>query len=715
MSLPYTKFKYVAILSKAGMFIILFLVCSLVKARELKTLQHTTPQSFLLKEAELMDNKLFVLGKNNKLYCFNIHEKAIAEKNEKYNIKGLFKDSANVYAWNDHELYIYNLQVNDWKLIRSFNERYIKGVVSVSNDVRVVFYDGLLSIKDHTFSKSPSQILTIIKGSVTHTICTNKFLYRLNNENLFVKITHLDSALYMKDFLSMNNHIFYLNNNNLKMLNADQMASIDLTLFDSITNIIGFYKQQLYYQNSRGIAAFNPVNNESSRILGSDVFNVQLLDNGNLLYNDTEGKCLYYQSESKSTIKVGEGIKSYHIVDLLEDNNQSTMVTSEGFIFNHKNQDNESLTDLSAVSGKIYAAVQSGSELYIACENGLITFSLNSSEYYLNKELAGIECNSIVFSDKYLYISSSMKGVFKIKPGTFSNREPKISLINDGLLVSSTYLIKNYGGILYTVSNSGIYRKNAKGDKWQEYPGSGFIKRITGIAHFTKHCNALLIASVERGVMKTNDEGKTYESMNLGLLDSSIISMEADSSGFYVLTKSGDIYFHPHDGIEWSKLDEGMRHYNSAFLHSGLLYLVDGDNNIKLLQTDDFKPGMHSNWDIKPTYFHGDKIMISYKFTGLTGKSNHAVLQIAPINESFNNASVLVFSNRRESTMECAIPDSLAPGIYQIRLVGTDPFVRSVNAMATVEIKQKLPVSIPQIIKAENGIMPEIVQAAGIK
>lgn len=715
MSLTYTKLKYAAILKKAGILFMLFMVCSLIRAGELKTRQHATPQSFLLKEAELLDNKLFVLGKNNKLYCFNIHEKAIAEKNEKYNIKGLFKDSGGVYAWNDHELYIYNLQVNDWKITRSFNERYIKGVVSVNNHTRVVFYDGLLSIKDHSFIKSPSQILAIIKGSVTYTLCANKYLYRLNSENLFVKITRLDSALFMKDFLSMNNHIFYLNNNNLKMVNTDQMTTTNPALFDSITSIIGFYKQQLYYQNSKGIAAFNPVNNESSRILGSDVFNVQLLDNGNLLYNDTEGKCLYYQGVSKSTIKVGEGIKSYHIIDLLKDDNQSAMITSEGFIFIQKNKDNETFIDLSAVSGKMYAAVQNGSELYIACENGLLTLSKNSSEYYLNKELAGIECNSIVLSDKYLYISSSMKGVFKIKPGTLTSREPKLSTINEGLLVSSTYLIKNYGGILYTVSNSGIYRKSAKGDKWQEYPGSGFIKRITGIAHFKKQCNALLIASVERGVMKTNDEGKTYESMNFGLLDSSIISIEADSSGFYVLTKSGSVYFHPHDGIEWSKLDEGMRHFNSAFLHSGLLYLVDGDNNINLLQTDDFKPGMHSNWNIKPAYFHGDKIMISYKFTGLTGKSNHAVLQITSINESFNNASVLVYSNLRESTLECSIPDTLAPGIYQIRLVGTDPFVRSVNALATVEIKQKLSESVPQIIKAENGIMPEIVQAAGIK
>ncbi|MDP1727647.1 MAG: hypothetical protein Q8M15_12760 [Bacteroidota bacterium] len=695
-------------------FMTLFFLYGLLTAKELKTQQLTTPQSFLLKEAELQDNKLFVLGKNNNLYSFNIHEKAIAEKNEKHNIKGLFKDSTGVYAWNDHELYIYNMKLNDWKLIRSFNERYIKGIVSVNNDVKVIFYDGLLSIMNHTFRKSPYPIMETISGS-SYIICTNKFLYRINNENVFVKITRMDSAAFMKDIFSLNDHIFYLINNNLKVVDTELLTTTGLILPDSVTNIIGFYKQHLFYKNSKGIAAFNPLNKETSQILSSDVFNVQLLDNGNLLYNDAAGKCLYYQSASQITIKVGEGIKSYRIIDLLEDKNQSTIITSEGFIFYQKNKSIESFIDLHAVSGKMYGAVQNNSELYVACEMGLLTFSLNTSEYYLNKELKGIECNSIVLADKYLYISSSMNGVFKIKPGTISGREPKVCAINEGLLVSSTYLIKNYGGVLYTVSNSGIYRKSTKGDKWIEYHGSGFIKRITGVAHFKKHCDALLIASVERGVMKTNDEGKTYESMNLGLIDSSIISMEADSSGFYVLTKSGDIYFHPHDGIEWTKINKGMNIFNSVFLHSGLLYLVDADNNINLLETDDFKPGMHSDWDIKPTYFHGDKIRITYRFTGLTGKSNHAVLQIASINESFNKASVLVHSNLREASMECAIPDTLAPGIYQIRLVGTDPFVRSVNAVATIEVKQKLPALVPPIIKAENVVIPEIIQVAGIK
>ncbi len=715
MDLRYTKLNVSLIGSKALLFLLLYFFYGVLMARELKLQQRSTPQSFLLKEAELMDNKLFVLSKNNNLYCFNINEKAIAEKNEKHNIKGLFKDSLNVYAWNDHELYIYNIKINDWKLIRSFNEKYIKGIVSVNNDVKVVFYDGLLSIKDHAFSKSPYPIMAIINGSITYTFCSNKFLYRLNSENVFIKITRLDSALFLKDIFSVNNQIIYLNHNNLKLVNTDQMTTANIGLSDSITSIIGFYNQQLYYKNSRGIIAFNIINNESSRILSTDVFNVQLLDNGNLLYNDTEGKCLYYHSGLKSTIKVGEGIKSYHIIDLLEDKNRSTMITSEGFIFSKQTLGNESYLDLSAVSGKMYAAVQNGSELYVACENGLLTFDLNTSEFYLNKELKGIECNSIVFSDKYLYLSSSVQGVFKMKAAGINDREPKVIAINEGLLVSSTYMIKNYGGVLYTVSNSGIYRKSVKGDKWIEYHGSGFIKRITGIAHAKRHCNALLIASVERGVMKTNDEGKTYESMNLGLLDSSVISMESDSSGFYVLTKSGDIYFHPHDGIEWSKLDEGMHHFNSTFLHAGLLYLVDGDNNIKLLQTNDFIPGMISSWDIKPSYVHGDKIRISYKFTGLSGKNNHAVLQIASVSENYNNASVLAYSSLRESFMECIIPDSLTPGIYNIRLVGTDPFIRSVNAMATIEIKQKLPAPVSQIIKAENIVIPEMVQVAGIK
>lgn len=717
MNLLYTRFCAAGIFIRiiAIIFIIAVALLNVSKASVLSGTQHQTPQSLILKDAQMLDDNLFVLGKNNRLYCLNIQQnKASGNKNEKTNISGIFKDAANMYAWNDHDVFVYNNYKQEWKLINNFKDRYIKGIISAGDETKVIFFDGLMNLKDQSFIKSPFPIKMMIKGEDIYAVCANNFLYKLSKENKYIKIAKIDSVFYVKDMYGLNNTIFYLINNNLKILSTGIDKHNEINVADSITGILGFYNNKLFYKNSGGIFAFDLATKVNIDVLSDDIYNVRLLDNGNLLYNDAEGQCIYYQMNTKNTLNIGSQIKSYNIIDFIGGIDQDFIITTEGLVFK-KGGNGQTFFDLSDASGKMYSAVQSGQEIFIACENGLLTFNVSTSGFYINKDLIGIECNSILLLDRCLYISSSERGMFKVKFGKIADHDPKVTVINEGLLTSSTYLLRNYNGILYTVSNSGVYKKDLKKDKWEEYAGSGFIEHITGIAHFKKHCNALLISSVEKGVMKTNDEGKTYSSMNLGLLDSAIISLEADSTGFYVLTKSGDIYFHPHEGIEWTKINEGAAKFNTVFLHPGLLFLVNNENNIHQLQTEQFTPGFYVNWDIKDTYCHGDKISLSFKFTGQVGKTNHAVLQLTLDNQSFNNGNVLLHSDLKEGNMEYMIPDSLPAGKYKIRVVGTDPFVHPEKATSGFTLRKGTPRTYPLVFKDEKGTMLNAVKVDQIK
>ena len=676
--------------------------------------QFDTPKSFLLKDAKMLGERLFILSRNNRVYCFKESNLAIPEKNEIANIRGVFKDSTQVYIWTDHEVYLYQTG-NNWKLQKRFKDRNVKGLIALEGDVKVVFFDGLLSLKTQVFIKSPNPIKEIIKGAYTYILCSNKFLYKLGSDEAFIKVAKLDSLGFMTDMLAVNKQVYYLINHKIKFLDAENKTEEELKIQDSVRGILGYFNNCLIYQGANGIIAFNLLSNEASLLIGSGVSFACLLQNGNLVYNDSHGRCNFFQLENKKTVRVGEFIKSYQIVDFLKVGGSNITLTSEGIIFKQTNQGETVLLDIFSTSGKVYGAVLFKSDLYIACENGLLSLNVIAEKYNLSSELRGIECNSIVSLDKFIYVSSLEKGVFKIKPGKSIELEPKITPVNEGLLVSSTYLIRNYNDFLFTVSNSGVYQKNNGNDRWEEYTGSGFIEHVTGIAHFRKHCNAMLISSIERGVMKTNDEGKTYSSLNLGLLDSAIIDLEVDSNGFFALAKGGDVYFHPHEGVEWSKINRGHHSFQTAFLHQGSLCLVNQENNIDLLETEEFKPGLHINWEVKNSYCHGDKISLSFLFTGLIGANNHAVLQLKLVNGDFDSKSVLMHSDLREGSMEFTLSDSLEAGTYQIRLVGTDPFIRPEKALATFTLKPGTPKIFPQVTKGENGTLLEAVKLEQIK
>lgn len=657
-----------------------------------------TPNSFILKDAKIHNNQLFVLCKNNGLFCFKINDNSIVKHSEKSNMHGIFNDSKNIYSWNEHEVFVYNSSLNEWQLQYDFKERSIKRIISSFGNIKVVFFDGIFCLKNNQFSKSPFPIKQIIDGNETLILCNNKYTYKLTKEDFFIKDIKLDSTLFIKDLISYDNQIACTINNHLKVINTQSNIINHWVLPKNFSSILGIYNNKFVCKNENGINVLDVSKNENTAIVSEEIYNVKLLNNGNFIYNDNEGQCIYYQNDTKSKMKVGLGIKAYNIVDYWNENEQQIIITTEGFLYKQNEQNKTSFIDLSNVAGKIFSSEKYGSEIFIACQNGLVVFNSNSNTYFLNSDLQGVICNSIHIFEKSIYIGSAENGIYKIKLGKQIGANPKVILVNDGLLLASVYLLKSYDGELYAVSKTGVYKKEHNKDKWLEYSQSGFINHISGIAHFKKSCEVLVISSYYRGVLKSNDEGKTYYSMNFGLEDTSIIALEVDTTGFYALTKSGVLYFHAHDGIEWSRINEKSTPINKAFLRTGVMYLVNNSNQIDLLKTNSMKPELHINWVVNKSYFHGNKITLSYKFTGHVGQNNRAVLQLIKASDNFINGAVIAYSNLNEGYIQYTIPDSLELGAYQIRLVGTEPFIRTPEALATFEIKQDL----TKIVAIEN-------------
>lgn len=689
MSSKLSLSKIVSILSLKSIFIFFMFGCSCLQIKAETNIQNSTPKSFIFKDAQKLNDKLFVLGKNNSVFSLKISVGSAKLENEKLNILGIYNDSINEYAWNEHELFFYNSNVSKWELLSNYKNKTIKGIISWKNEINVVFFDGLLCLKTNFFTPSPMPIKLIVKGDDNFFLCSNNFIYNLKNDGIFLKMLKLDSILFINDIFIQKKQIVYTINNNLKIVSYSNKSILSFNLLSKRNKIIGFNDNKIIAENDNGIGVFDLNKNIEEQLLNSVVFNTKTLGKGAFLYNDLEGNCIFYNSLSNEKFKIGEELKAYHIIDFFKEQEFQIILTTEGYIFKLNNENKTKFLDLSAGTGKMFSAIPNGNNLYIVCENGLLTYDMINETYYLNNNLIGIACNSIQLFEKYLYISSIENGIYKIKATKFMDEESNAILVNEGLIVSSAHLLKIYNKKLYAATNTGVYSKEIGKDKWNEYAESGFVNQITGIGHFQKSCKVLLISSLVRGVLKTNDEGHTYFPMNEGLLDSSIVSLVADSTGFYALAKNGDLYFHDHSGIEWMKISENSLKVSTMFLHGDLLYLVDNKNNIVLQENKEMKADLQFSWDVKTCYNRGEKINVKYSFTGLIGKDNYAVLQLIKSGETFLNGKVLANSDEIKGNLEYTISDSLELGTYQIRLVGTSPFLRPAKAIATFEIREE--------------------------
>ncbi|MES2728163.1 MAG: hypothetical protein V4643_13735 [Bacteroidota bacterium] len=651
------------------------------------TKANNAPNILIFKNAELFKSSLFVLGKNNSLYCLDAESGASKQQATITNIKGIYQYNDSLLAWNDHQIFSFNSSLQSWEMAFNFEStKIIKSISAYDNELVIAFADGLLFANNKDFYKAPFYIKSLITGPKLIALTNSNFIYEFTKQHLFVKSIKLDSA---KTVHQSSNGIIYNTEQGLRIYNLLNKQTDYVNNTTTASSIIGTADNMVVFNTGSEIAKFNMANAQVSTVIKTNCNNASLLSNGNILYNNTEGQCLYYVNKTNTTLQVGSDIKSFSIIDYYENESANVSITSEGFIFNKSKNKEQQVIDLSLKTGRVFGSIQVNNNLVLACEKGLFLFNTITNEHHIYSDFKNVICNGITKNEKYIYVCSAQQGILKFRLNSINKVDVKADIINKGLMASSAYIIKNFDGLICTVTSAGVYQKEAKSDQWIEFSRSGFVTKITGITYYKKNSNVLFIASAIRGVVKTNDDGNSYEPVNLGLVDSIIVNIESDSNGFYALNQAGDIYFHDHDGIQWVKIDQGNAKYASCFLRKGILFMIDHENNITKQITSELKPRIEVDWQIEPDYVVGERILIPFKTFGFFGKDNHTVLQLTKANTDFDD-NYVDFSDDKQGQFELIMTDSLTPpGEYTIRLVGTEPFVRSEKTTATFKVIEK--------------------------
>lgn len=679
---PNINNKYISPILYKACFILLFLPASIFIARA-----NNSPNVLIFKNAELYKSSLFVLGKNNSLYCLDAESGSSKKQATITNIKGVYRYNDSLLAWNDHQVFWFNSDQQSWEMAFNFEaNKIIKSVTAYDNELVIAFADGLLFGNNKDFYKAPFYLKNLVSGPKLMALTNSNIIYEFTKQQLFVKNIKLDSA---KAIYQNNNSIVYNTEHGLRIYNLISKQTEYINNTTTASNIIGTDGNMVVFNTGTEIAKFNMADAQMSTVIKTACNNASLLSNGNILYNNTEGQCLYYVSKTNTTLQVGSDIKSFSIIDYYETERANISITSEGFIFNQSKDKEQQVVDLSLKTGRVFGSIMVNNNLVLACEKGLFLFNILTNEHQVYSDFKNVICNGITKSDKYIYVCSAQQGILKFRLSSINRIDLKADVINKGLMTSSAYIIKNFDGLICTVSSSGVYRKQAKSDQWIEFSRSGFVTKITGITYYQKNSSVLFIASSIRGIIKTNDDGNSYEPVNLGLADSIIINIESDSNGFYALNQAGDIYFHDHDGIQWVKIDLGNTKYANCFLRNGILYMIDHENNITKQITAELKPRIEVDWQIEPDYVIGERILIPFRTFGFFGKDNHTVLQLTKANTDFDD-NYVDYSDDKQGQFELIMTDSLTPpGEYTIRLVGTEPFVRSEKTMINFKVIDK--------------------------
>lgn len=660
----------------------------------------STKNLLIFKEAKMLESTLFVLGKNNSLYAIN----SLSGKNNKLleleNIRGIFQNGNTLFTWNKHQVFSINTIDKQWNIVHDFDKNaHIKSLKMIDNELIVAFADHIYFSKSKSTVKCPFPISHFIEGNSPWVLTTNNYLYSFTDKTC-TKIAKLDSAKQVSQF---ENNIVYNTNSGLRIFNTLNKKTDYLNTPIANNQFLGSLGEYLFFNTGEQIIGYNYPTLSSFTLLSGKYTNIALLNNENILYNDAAGECMYYTSKTKTTLQVGTDIKSFSIIDHFENPKSAISIAHQGYIFNQVLNAEQIVTDISSSTGKIYKTVKVNTDLLLACEKGLFLFNTELNTCAPYTYFNNIICNGLCKTDNYIYICSTEKGVYKFKLNKLHKMNLEPDLMNEGLLSPSAYIIDNYDDILCLVSPSGVYQSPIKSGKWTEFSRSAFVPKITGITYYKKQRNALFIASAENGIIKTNNEGRSYESVNLGLPDTSIVNIASDSNGFYALTKSGQIYFHDHAGVEWLPLEKETSLYGNIILRDGILYMIDKENNISKQPTWELKPGIEVTWALKNSYVNGEKVVIPYRTFGFFGKDNQIVLQITKRNTDFSD-NYIGFSDAKQGQLSFTIHDSITPeGEYSIRLVTTEPFFRSEKATNTFTVVKETPLSNKKTLITETN------------
>lgn len=642
------------------------------------------PNALVISKAVSFNSKIFVLGKNGTAYCFQENSGTELENLNLSNVNGFLVHHDTLFAWNNKNIYwlAANKLWTKFKIDDTISK--IIGVSHLDNQIAVVYSDRVFTLSNKKTIRTPKTMKQCFGGQTLLLVSFLNDIYELGADKIFVPKGKIDSALQI---VRQNDALYYRTPTALKKFTINNQNTALICNLQKTDEMVDMVNNILYINKQNKLVKIDDQLNQKI-VLSNYCKNINFLNEETVVYNDALGSCFQLNLASNNSVGLGANKKAYGIIQLFNSSsNEITAFSKEGFIINSNNSNEQLFNDFSVSLNTINDVVKVNNNFLLATDNGLFLYNSDSNNC---TQITNQACTGVANRGKYIFICSNNFGVVRLKMKNALEKNVSLETINKGLIIPSAYVIKSFGDKVFCVSKTGVYKLNNSNNFWSEINESGFVPKISTVNYYTQNYKQVLfIASEMRGIVKTNNNGLNYESLNWGLNDTIIANVLADSNGFYILTKNGKVFYHHHDGTHWTSVGLFKKDINSVYLENGYLTCIDNENNINELITYNLKPAFKLNgFRVDSAYSLGDKILVNFELLGLYGANNHTVLQITKENTTFNE-SFVAYSDFDRGVLELELKEDLIkqPGYYTIRVVSTEPYITTKSNRYTILVK----------------------------
>lgn len=311
---------------------------------------------------------------------------------------------------------------------------------------------------------------------------------------------------------------------------------------------------------------------------------------------------------------VGKSRSSYDHDENLEMNSSGTLFYFPGSIDLYISSDNGGTWNVSpnsAFFGGIYSFAIVNNDRIVAGGNGIMNVSDDNGASWQKR------ANVTDFSgDPYIvyYITKAY------------GDEVLAAVSQYGIWVSANNG-SSWGGVFNQIGTNDIYRMKINPDSTLYASYRGWVMRSTDFGYSWKtstltpsqfvtsitfsKSNAIFVGTTDMGVLKSNDNAKTWVPANAGIENKAVWFLAFDSSGtLWAGTDSNGVYYSTNGGSSWVQQNDGLDDITSVgvfALPDGYIYAVTSPGYIyrsttKLTDVEDQSTNVPRNFSLSQNY-----------------------------------------------------------------------------------------------------------------
>jgi photosystem II stability/assembly factor-like uncharacterized protein len=154
----------------------------------------------------------------------------------------------------------------------------------------------------------------------------------------------------------------------------------------------------------------------------------------------------------------------------------------------------------------------------------------------------------VATNDSMVWVGTEKSGIFR-----YNNLNPtRWEAINTGVESFSIFSISHSNGNLVATTDRGIYLSTNNGDSWSAINNGLPLGRA--ITSFTTSNGVLLAATSNYGIFRSTDNGQEWKQSNNGLLDNNILQVQAEGNSVWALSRNAGLFKSVNGGESWDNV-----------------------------------------------------------------------------------------------------------------------------------------------------------------